>query len=88
MTAKLDDLDKILGDFCFSITDSLRKEIPFKDGPQIGGNKAKQAILAAYISREEVDKLIDQYSIHRPKGHVKGTLARKELKARLAKLGL
>lgn len=35
---------------------------------------------------EEILKLIDRYSIHKPKGQAKGTLARKELKKRIEKL--
>lgn len=35
---------------------------------------------------EEILKIIDQYSIHKPRGQAKGTLARRELKKRIRKL--
>lgn len=37
------------------------------------------------MNDKELDKIVDQFSIHKPKGYAKGTIARKEMKNKLNK---
>ncbi len=37
------------------------------------------------MNNKELDKIVDQFSIHKPRGYAKGTIARKEMKNKLNK---